>query len=321
MPELPDLELYRAALARRLVGERLRRLRLHSPFVLRSVAPAPAVLEGAAVTAIERLGKRLVLAFEGELFAVVHLMIAGRLRWGAAGGKAPGRIGLAGFETAAGTLWLTEASAKKRAWIRLVRGRAALAELDPGGVEPLASDDATLRSALGRENRTLKRALTDPRLVAGIGNAYSDEILHAARLSPLARTGQLDEQEWTRLLAALRATLSSWCARLAAEAGDRFPEKVTAFRPGMAVHGRFGAPCPVCSTPVQRLVYAENEANYCPQCQTGGKLLADRALSKLLRGDWPRTLEELDERKERSRGTAQAPSGRGLRRPRTSDGT
>ncbi len=297
MPELPDLEVYRAAVARRLVGERLARLRLLSPFVLRSVAPPPAAFEGAAVVAIERLGKRLVLVCAGELCAVIHLMIAGRLRWSPADGKPPGRIALAGFETAAGTLWLTEASAKKRAWIRLVQGRAALEELDPGGVEPLASDAATLRAALASENRTLKRALTDPRLVAVIGNAYSDEILHAARLSPLARTGQLQETEWERLLAAVRATLARWLERLAAETGDRFPEKVTAFRADMAVHGRFGLPCPVCATPVQRLVYAENEANYCPQCQTGGKLLADRALSRLLRGDWPRSLEELEERK------------------------
>ena len=321
MPELPDLEVYRRALEARLAGARLERLRFVSPFVLRSVDPPAAELEGRCVEAVTRLGKRLVLRCAGERFLVVHLMIAGRLRWLAPGAKLPGRIALAALDFAAGTLVLTEASAKKRAWIRLVRGAPALAELDPGGVEPLAVEPAALRAALARENRTLKRALTDPRLVAGIGNAYSDEILHAARLSPLARTGRLDEAAWARLLVALRTTLESWTARLLAEAGDGFPAKVTAFRPGMAVHGRFGAPCPVCATPVQRLVYAENEANYCPRCQTGGKLLADRALSRLLAGDWPRTLEELEERKAAARAAGPAGRPAPLRPPRSSDGT
>jgi formamidopyrimidine-DNA glycosylase len=304
MPELPDLEVYRRALERRLVGEPLERLRIVSPFVLRSVDPPAAEVVGRRVEAVTRLGKRLALRLEDERALVMHLMIAGRLRWLLPGGKPPGRITLAAADFPRGTLVLTEASGKKRAWIRLVRGAAALAELDPGGVEPLAVEPMQLRAALARENRTLKRALTDPRLVAGIGNAYSDEILHAARLSPLARTGQLDEGEWQRLVAAIRSTLSAWTATLAAEAGDRFPEKVTAFRPGMAVHGRFGRPCPECAAPVQRLVYAENEANYCPGCQTGGRLLADRALSRLLGGDWPKTLEELEERKAAARDGA-----------------
>jgi formamidopyrimidine-DNA glycosylase len=272
-----------------------------SPFVLRTVEPPPAALAGRRVDGVRRLGKRLALAFEGELFAVVHLMIAGRLRWTARAAKGPGRLALAVFELPAGALWLTEAAAKKRAWLRIVAGEGELAVLDPGGVEPLAVGAGELRRALERENRTLKRALTDPRLVAGIGNAYSDEILHAARLSPLARTGSLTEEAWARLCAATVETLAGWSARLRAECAGGFPEKVTAFRAGMAVHGRFGEPCPRCGTAVQRLVYAENEANYCPACQTGGRLLADRALSRLLHGDWPRTLEELEERKSAAR--------------------
>ena len=309
MPELPDLELYRSALGERLPGRRLERLRLISPFVLRTVAPPPAALAGRRFVAIERLGKRFVFVFEDELFAVVHLMIAGRFRWLAGGAKGVGRIGLAAFELAEAALWLTEASKKKRASIHLVAGRAGLAEHDPGGIEPLAAGPAALRAALERENRTLKRALTDPRLVAGIGNAYSDEILWTARLSPFTRTATLGDAEWLRLQGAVHEVLAGWTAKLAAEAGGGFPERVTAFRPGMAVHGRFGAPCPRCGEAVQRIVYAENEANYCARCQTGGRLLADRALSRLMHEDWPRTLEELEEAKAvaRRRGESDAP--------------
>jgi formamidopyrimidine-DNA glycosylase len=301
VPELPDLTLYVEALERRLTGHALERVRLLSPFVLRTVAPPLAAAHGRRVSGVRRLGKRLGLALEGELFLVVHLMIAGRLRWREAGARTAGRVTLAVFDFDCGTLVLTEASAKKRVALALVEGEAALAALDPGGVEPLAVDATALRAALARESHTLKRALTDPRLVAGIGNAYSDEILWAARLSPFARTARLDEEEWARLLAAVPATLAAWTERLRTAAGERFPEKVTAFRPGMAVHGRFGAPCPRCGEAVQRVVYAENEANYCPRCQTGGRLLADRALSRLLHGEWPATLEELEERKASAR--------------------
>jgi len=301
VPELPDVELYREALADRLLGRRLERLRLLSPFVLRTVEPPTEELVGRAFTSIGRLGKRLVLGFEGERFAVIHLMVAGRLRWLPVHAKGPGRIALAAFEVGDSTLWLSEASKKKRAAIHLVRGLEGLAAHDPGGIEPLAASAEALRAALGGENRTLKRALTDPRLVAGIGNAYSDEILWAAELSPFARTGSLADEAWERLLAATRSTLADWTARLRAEAGGRFPDKVTAFRPGMAVHGRFGEACPRCGEAVQRIVYAENEANYCARCQTGGRLLSDRALAQLLHDDWPRTLEELEERKAAAR--------------------
>ncbi|HLF55287.1 MAG TPA: DNA-formamidopyrimidine glycosylase family protein [Thermoanaerobaculia bacterium] len=301
MPELPDLSVYLAALRRRIEGERLEGVRLLSPFVLRSVDPPLASAAGRKVVGLERLGKRIVLALEPELFLVLHLMIAGRLRWLAPGARGPGRIALAAFDFEPGALVLTEASKKKRASLRVVAGRAGLAALDPGGVEPLVASDAELRAALTRENRTLKRALTDPRLVAGIGNSYSDEILWTARLSPFARTAELDEEEWMRLLPAVRETLSGWIERLLAETGDRYPDEVTAFRDGMAVHGRFGQPCPRCGGAVQRIVYAENEANYCPECQTGGRLLADRALSRLLHGDWPKTLEELEGRKAEAR--------------------
>lgn len=306
MPELPDLTVYLEALERSIFGRRLEAVRLFSPFVLRSVEPPLDAAAGRRVVGLSRLGKRLVVELEGELFLVAHLMIAGRLRWAKRGAKPPGRIALAAFDFDHGSLLLTEASKKKRAALHLVAGRAALAAHDPGGVEPLAASDGQLRAVLARENRTLKRALTDPRLLAGIGNAYSDEILWMGRLSPFLRTGQLDEEEWQRLLAAIRSTLVEWTDRLRAEAGDRFPEKVTAFRPGMAVHGRFGERCPRCGGAVQRVVYAENEANYCPGCQTGGRLLADRALSQLLHGDWPKTLEELEERKAAARGDAAA---------------
>jgi formamidopyrimidine-DNA glycosylase len=305
MPELPDLAVYLEALEPRILDRRLEAARLFSPFVLRSVEPPLAAAAGRRVTGLCRLGKRLVVELEGGFFLVLHLMIAGRLRWAKRGAKPPGRIALAAFDFENGSLLLTEASRKKRAALHLVAGRAALAAHDPGGVEPLVATDGALRAALARENRTLKRALTDPRLVAGIGNAYSDEILWAARLSPFLRTSGLDDAEWQRLVEAIRATLRDWTARLRAETGDRFPEKVTAFRPEMAVHGRFGKPCPRCGGAVQRVVYAENEANYCPVCQTGGKLLADRALSQLLHGDWPRTLEELEERKAAARGLAE----------------
>ncbi len=301
MPELPDLTLYLEALADRIVGQRLDRLRLLSPFVLRSVDPPADALVGREVVGVSRLGKRLVVELAGERFAVLHLMIAGRLHWRGPGARSPGRNALAAFDFAPGTVWLTEAGTKKRAALHLVAGRGELAAHDPGGLEPLTSDAAAFRAALSRENRTLKRALTDPHLVAGIGNAYSDEILHAARLSPFVRTGELADEAWGRLHEATQSTLRAWIERLRAELAGRFPEKVTAFRPEMAVHGRFGLPCPACGTAVQRLVYAENEANYCPTCQTGGKLLADRALSRLLRGDWPRSLEELELRKRAAR--------------------
>jgi formamidopyrimidine-DNA glycosylase len=301
MPELPDLELYRKALAERLVGLRLERLGLLSPFVLRTVEPPPEELAGRRFHSIGRLGKRLVLGLEGERFAVIHLMIAGRLRWLPAPAKGPGRTALAAFELGEAALWLTEASRKKRAAIHLVRGRAALAAHDPGGIEPLAASDEQLRRALSRENRTLKRALTDPRLVAGIGNAFSDEILWTAGLSPFARTATLADEAWRRLAEATRTTLAGWIERLRAAAAGGFPEKVTAFRPGMAVHGRFGEPCPRCGAPVQRIVYAENEANYCARCQTGGRLLSDRALAQLLHDDWPKTLEELEDRRAATR--------------------
>jgi formamidopyrimidine-DNA glycosylase len=294
MPELPDVVVYLEALERRVKGERLEKIRLASPFLLRTVDPKPADLEGREVVALRRIGKRIAVGVEGDLWAVIHLMIAGRLRWGNPGAKPPGRIGLAAFDFSSGTLILTEAGSKKRTSLHLVRGAAALASLDRGGVEPLESDLDTFRAALLRENRTLKRALTDPRLFSGIGNAYSDEILWCARLSPARLTRNLDDDEIVRLHESVRTTLVEWVERLRAEAGEGFPEKVTAFRDEMAVHGKFRQPCPACGAPVQRIVYAENEANYCARCQTGGRLLADRALSRLLGKDWPRTLEELE---------------------------
>ena len=297
MPELPDVSVYIESLAPRIVGERLERVRLASPFLLRTVEPPLAELFGRRVHALRRLGKRIVIELDGDLFLVIHLMIAGRLRWRPSGTKVPGKLGLAAFDFSSGTLLLTEASSRKRAALHVVRGEAALAALDPGGLEPLDADLASFRAAVLRERHTLKRTLTDPRILSGIGNAYSDEILHAARLSPVKLTQQLSDEEMTRLHAAIRSTLLEFTARIRSEVGDGFPEKVTAFRDDMAVHGRYGHPCPVCGTPVQRIVHAENETNYCPTCQTGGKLLADRALSRLLRADWPRTLEELEERR------------------------
>jgi formamidopyrimidine-DNA glycosylase len=299
MPELPDVELYLRALAPRIVGEPLLRVRLRSPFLVRSVAPPLSAAEGRRVVGVRRLGKRIVWEMDDGLFLVFHLMIAGRFHWRTAGAKPPGRIGLAAFDFPAGTLLLTEAGSKKRASLHLVEGEAALAGHDPGGLEALEADLDAFRSALTAENRTLKRAFTDPRILSGIGNAYSDEILHAARLSPFKRTRDLDAEEIARLHESARRVLAHWTARLAEETGDAFPERVTAFRPGFAVHGRYREPCPACGTPVQRVLYAENEADYCPTCQTGGKLLADRVLSRLMKDDWPKTLEELEERKAR----------------------
>lgn len=291
MPELPDVTVYIERLRPRIEGQPLERIRLVSPFLLRSVEPPLSAAEGRKVLGLHRLGKRIVVALDPELFLVLHLMIAGRLHWRPKGAKPPGKVGLAAFDFPAGTLVLTEAGTKRRASLHLVRGEAALACHDPGGLEVLDADEATFRAALRRESHTLKRALTDPRLFSGIGNAYSDEILHAARLSPLALTRRLSEEEMTRLFQATTQTLRDWADRLRREVGDGFPEKVTAFREGMAVHGRFGRPCPACGTAVQRIIYAENETNYCPRCQTGGKVLADRSLSRLLKDDWPGRLD------------------------------
>ena len=296
MPELPDVVVYVEALERRILGQPLERVRLASPFVLRSVDPPVREAEERRVVAVRRLGKRIVLALEGGLFVVIHLMIAGRLRWRPPGAKTPGRIGLAAFDFPGGTLLLTEAGSKRRASLHLVRGEAALAGFDRGGLEPLETSLAGFRDRLVSESHTLKRALTDPRLFSGIGNAYSDEILHRARLSPVALTRRLDDDGIERLYGAVRAVLVEWTDRLRREAGDGFPENVTAFRDGMAVHGRCREPCPICGTPVQRIRYADNETNYCPACQTGGRLLADRGLSRLLKEDWPRSLEEMEER-------------------------
>jgi formamidopyrimidine-DNA glycosylase len=297
MPELPDIVVYLEGLRPRVVGRTLERVHLTSPFLLRTVDPPPAQVEGKTVRGLRRLGKRIVFELEDELFLVLHLMIAGRLHWAAPGAKPPGRVGLAAFDFPDGTLLLTEAGTKKRASLHLVRGEDRLAEHQPGGLEVLDANLTAFRSALRRENHTLKRALTDPHLFSGIGNAYSDEILHRARLSPLTWTSRLTDGEVGRLYDATRTILREWLERLRAEAGDGFPEKVTAFRKGMAVHGRFGQPCPVCGTAVQRIVYAENETNYCPRCQTDGRVLADRSLSRLLKGDWPRSVEEWESRR------------------------
>lgn len=299
MPELPDIELYLHSLWPRLVGQRLERIRLASPFLVRSFAPPIETAQGCVVTGLRRLGKRIVWVLDEELFLVFHLMIAGRFKWRPAGATIPGRLGLAAFDLAAATILLTEAGARRQASLHLLRGEDALASHDPGGLEVLQSTLEEFGAALSSENHTLKRALTDPTLLSGIGNAFSDEILHAAQLSPLKLTSHLTEGEIARLHEATLAVLVSWRDRLIAEAGEEFPEKVTAFRPGMAAHGRFGQACPRCGTPIQRIKYASNEANYCPTCQTGGKLLADRSLSRLLKDDWPRTLEELERRKGR----------------------
>jgi formamidopyrimidine-DNA glycosylase len=297
MPELPDVELYLHALRPRLVGHRLEAVRIASPFLLRSITPPLDAVLDREVTALGRLGKRIVWHLAGDYFVVIHLMIAGRFRWKARGAAIPGKVGLAAFDFDNGTLLLTEAGSKRQASLFLVSGQAGLAEHDPGGIEPLSASLDDFARVLQFENHTVKRALTDPHLLSGIGNAYSDEILHAARMSPMKQTAQLSADEMQRLHAATISTLDGWRLRLMQETGDDFPEKVTAFRKGMAVHGRYGQPCPVCGTAVQRIRYAANEANYCPTCQTGGKLLADRALSRLLKGDWPRSLEELEKRK------------------------
>jgi len=295
VPELPDVVVYVEALQAHIEGRRLKRILLRSPFVLRSVDPPLDRLEQRLVTGVRRIGKRLVLAFDSDLFLVVHLMIAGRLRWRAPGDK-PGigaKLILAQFEFDSGTLLFTEAGSKKRASMHVVRGEAALADIHRGGVEPLETTLDDFRDALNRESHTLKRTLTDPRLFSGIGNAYSDEILHAAKLSPLKLTRSLTDDEIVRLFASTQATLRDWIDRLRTAAGGAFPEKVTAFHDGMAVHGRFKRPCPVCGSPVQRIVYADNECNYCATCQTGGRLLADRSLSRLLKDDWPRSIDEV----------------------------
>jgi formamidopyrimidine-DNA glycosylase len=297
MPELPDVLLYLHALAPRVVGQSIERIRVVSPFVLRSVKPPLQAAETRRVIALRRLGKRIVFAIEGDLFLVIHLMIAGRFRWRDRGAPVPGKVGLAAIDFPNGTLLLTEAGTQKRASLYLLEGEAALSAHDPGGLEVLDATPDLFAAALIRENHTLKRALTDPHLFSGIGNAYSDEILHAAKLSPLKQTRQLTDVEVGRLYAAVQTTLREWIGKLQEETGENFPEKVTAFRPGMAVHGRFREPCPVCGSPVQRIVYATNEANYCARCQTGGRLLADRSLSRLLKDDWPRNLEDLERRK------------------------
>jgi len=288
MPELPDVDVYCEALNARVRGQPLLHARIVNPFVLRTVDPPLASLENRVVRDVRRLRKRIVIAFDSDLFVVIHLMVAGRFRWLAGDRKAPGRITLALFDFPNGTLALTEAGTKRRASVHVVRGPAALAAFDMGGLEVAGANVVTFAERLRAENHTLKRALTDPHILSGIGNAYSDEILHRAKLSPLAHTRKLDDAAIERLFAATNDVLAEWTQRLRAESGDRFPEKVTAFRPQMAVHGKFREPCPVCGTPVQRIVYADNECNYCPVCQTGGAVLADRALSRLLHKSWPR---------------------------------
>jgi len=299
MPELPDIAAYLHALAPRVVGKRLLQVRIQGPSLLRTADPPIYKAEGKTVLALRRVGKRIVFVLEDDLFLVLHLMIAGRLHWKPAGAKLGGRINLAAFDFEDGSLVLTEAGTKRRASLHLVRGEAALLEMDPGGIDVMTATPAEFRAALSVENRTLKRALTDPRIVSGIGNAYSDEILWSARLSPILQTGKLSEDEWQRLYDGTHTALQQWIDRLQAEAEEKFPEKVTAFRPEMAVHGRFGKPCPRCGSPVQRIRYADNETNYCATCQTEGRVLADRSLSRLLGKDWPRTLDELDALKRR----------------------
>jgi len=299
MPELPDVAAYISALEPRIAGQTLERVRLASVSLLRNVEPPVASAEGRRVTGLRRVGKRIAIGLSGDLWLVIHLMIAGRLQWRPAGAKLSARKDLAAFDFAGGTLVLTEAGTKRRASLHVLQGEAAVAALDAGGIDVFAADLETFRSALSLENRTLKRALTDPRIVSGIGNAYSDEILHAARLSPIALTQRLKADEWERLFVATRETLRLWIERLRDEAAAQFPKRVTAFREDMAVHGRFGQACPRCGAPIQRIRYADNETNYCPRCQTGGTLLADRSLSRLLRDDWPRSLEELEALKRR----------------------
>ena len=294
MPELPDIVVYIEALEQRILGQTLNRVRVISPFLLRTVAPPLQAVEGKTVSELRRLGKRIAVGVADDYWLVLHLMIAGRLHWHEACVKIPAKRGLAAFDFSNGSLLLTEAGSKKRASLHLVEGEEGLRTLDPGGIEVLEADLETFARQITRANHTLKRALTDPHLFSGIGNAYSDEILHRAMLSPVALTQRLNGGEVRRLFEATRETLNEWVARNRNEAGNNFPEKVTAFRPGMAVHGKFGKPCPRCGTKVQRIRYADNETDYCPRCQTGGKLLADRALSRLLKKDWPRTVEELE---------------------------
>jgi formamidopyrimidine-DNA glycosylase len=295
MPEFPDVTVYIEALSERVLNQPIQRIRIGSPFVLRSFDPPIGAAEGKKVRALRRLGKRIVFELEDDLYLIVHLMIAGRFHWKPKGAKIARKYGQAAFDFPNGTLLLTEAGTKKRASIYLVRGEASLKEHDPGGLEIFDASLDQFREALTRENHTLKRSLTDPRVFSGIGNAYSDEILHRARLSPIRLTKQMTETEIERLYVGIRDSLNDWVERLRRERSGGFPEKVTAFRPDMAVHGKYGKPCPVCGSPVQRIVHAENETNYCAKCQTGGKLLADRSLSRLLKDDWPRTLEELEE--------------------------
>ena len=299
MPELPDIAAYITALELRVIGLPLERVRLASPFLLRTTSPALSEAEGRTVRELRRVGKRIAIGLEGDLWLVLHLMIAGRLHWKPGGAALKGRQNLAAFDFPPGSLTLTEAGSKRRASLHVVAGEAGLLAMDPGGIDVLTADLECFRAALIRENRTLKRALTDPRIVSGIGNAYSDEILHAARLSPLTLTRKLEPNEWERLFAAVRGTLELWLGRQCAAARERFPEKVTAFREGMAVHGRYGEPCPRCGAKILRIRYADNETNYCASCQTGGRVLADRGLSRLLGADWPRTLEELEDLRRR----------------------
>ena len=294
MPELPDIATYLTALEARIVGEPLQAIRLGSPFLLRTVKPSIEEFEGHTVTSLRRIGKRIAIGVDNGHWAVIHLMIAGRLHWRPAGAKLAGRNNLAAFDFPHGSLVLTEAGSKRRATLHLFHNEDEMRSVDPGGIDVLSIDRQQFHDALVAENRTLKRALTDPRILSGIGNAYSDEILHAAQLSPIQLTHKLTPEEWERLFAATRETLQVWMDRLKTEARSSFPEKVTAFRKEMAVHGRFGLPCPRCGQPVQRIRYADNETNYCPRCQTGGKLLADRSLSRLLGKDWPRSLEEME---------------------------
>lgn len=300
MPELPDILLYLHALRPRIVGHRVAGVRLASPFLLRSVEPPLAAVEGRAVVDLHRLGKRVVVQLDGDLFLVFHLMIAGRFRWKPPGTPIPGKVGLFALDFEHGALILTEAGSRRQASLHVVSGRDALTAHEPGGLDVLDADLPTFSAVLQRRSHTLKRALTDPHLFSGIGNAYSDEILHAAQLSPFKLTTSMSADEVRRLYDAARLTLSQWIDRLRRDAGDEFPEKVTAFRPGMSVHGRYGKPCPDCGSPVQRIVYAANEANYCASCQTEGRLLADRSLSRLLKEDWPRTVEELERRRRDS---------------------
>ncbi len=298
MPELPDVVVYIEALTPRVVGQPLERLRIGNPFIIRTIEPPSSDFIGRRVTGLRRMGKRIVFVFEADLFMVIHLMIAGRFRWRDTGAAIPGKVGLAAFDFPTGTLLFTEAGSKRQASIHLVRGSDGLAEFERGGLEVLEADLPAFAERLTRENHTLKRTLTDPHIFSGIGNAYSDEILHAAKLSPMKLTSALSDAEIARLFEATQRTLDAWIQRTRDEIGDRFPEKVTAFREGMAVHGRYGQPCPTCASPVQRIVYAQNECNYCARCQTEGRLLSDRALSRLLRQDWPKTLDEMEKRRK-----------------------